>query len=79
MKKEIIYLLISGYENMDDATSSGQQMINRIQTEGIDDKTATRYDQLTFLTQKNISVSINQEFFISVLEKRMNSVTRGSL
>jgi hypothetical protein len=42
----------SGYENMNDASSSGQQMINKVQTEAIDDKTATRYDQLTFLTAK---------------------------
>ncbi len=42
----------SGYENMEDATSSEQQMINKVQAEAIDDKTATRYDQLTFLTAK---------------------------
>jgi Type I phosphodiesterase / nucleotide pyrophosphatase len=42
----------SGYENMDDITSFGQQMINRVQTEAIENKTATRYDQLTFLTAK---------------------------
>ena len=42
----------SGYENMNDASSPEQQMINKVQTVAIEDKTATRYDQLTFLTAK---------------------------
>jgi hypothetical protein len=42
----------SGYENMNDASSSQQQMINKVQTEAIENNTATRYDLLTFLTAK---------------------------
>jgi hypothetical protein len=42
----------SGYENMNDSSSSEQRMINKVQTEAIDDKTANRYDQLTFLTAR---------------------------
>jgi hypothetical protein len=41
----------SGYKNMNDATNR-QKIINTIQSQIIVDKTATRYDQLTFLTAK---------------------------
>ena len=42
----------SGYEKIEDANSEKEQMINKVQTEAINDKTATRYDELTFLTAK---------------------------
>ncbi|MES1217431.1 MAG: alkaline phosphatase family protein [Bacteroidota bacterium] len=42
----------SGYNDIDDPASSEQQMINKVQQEGVYDKTATRYDQLTFLSAK---------------------------
>lgn len=45
-------LMNSGYENMEGALTDDQQMINHVQTEGINDKGATRYDQLTFLTAR---------------------------
>ncbi len=46
-------LVNSGYENMDDSSSSPTQLlINKVQTEGLYDKGGTRHDQLTFLTAK---------------------------
>jgi Type I phosphodiesterase / nucleotide pyrophosphatase len=46
-------LINSGYENINEAKPTPEQtLINRVQDEGIYDKTATRYDQLTFLTAK---------------------------
>ena len=42
----------SGYENISEATSPSLQMINKVQDEAVYDKTATRYDELTFLTAK---------------------------
>jgi len=42
----------SGYKNIREATSPEEQMINKVQDEAVYDKTATRYDQLTFLTAK---------------------------
>jgi len=54
--KERNHLLInSGYENIDNATRE-QQMINKVQAEAINDKTATRYDELTFLAAKEYLV-----------------------
>ena len=41
----------SGYTAMNEK-SEQQQIINTVQTEAVYDKTATRYDQLTFLTAK---------------------------
>ncbi|MDZ4810049.1 MAG: alkaline phosphatase family protein [Bacteroidota bacterium] len=41
----------SGYTTMNEK-SEQQQIINAVQTEAVYDKTATRYDQLTFLTAK---------------------------
>ncbi|MFN8289251.1 MAG: alkaline phosphatase family protein [Chitinophagaceae bacterium] len=44
----------SGYENISGpGISAEQEMINRVQDEGIKEKEATRYDELTFLTAKN--------------------------
>lgn len=46
-------LLNSGYENVDEEKSSAaQSLINSIQKGVIVEKTATRYDELTFLTAK---------------------------
>lgn len=45
-------LINSGYENMEEATTASQQMINQVQTEGVYAKGATRHDALTFLTAK---------------------------
>jgi hypothetical protein len=42
----------SGYAVMNNSASAEQQLINAVQQEGITDKTATRHDQLTFLTAK---------------------------
>ena len=42
----------SGYSNMEVNGSAEQQVINTVQSEAIFDKTATRHDQLTFLTAK---------------------------
>ncbi len=42
----------SGYEKADINLSLDQQMIDKVQTEAVFDKTATRYDMLTFLTAK---------------------------
>ncbi len=42
----------SGYTNMYDNVSANQEIINAVQSEVIIDKTATRHDQLTFLTAK---------------------------
>lgn len=42
----------SGYDNINNPTSSEQQMIDKVQKDGVYDKTATRYDQLTFLAAK---------------------------
>jgi hypothetical protein len=53
LNEERSHLIInSGYREMNGLKSARQQMINRVQQEGIYDKTATRYDQLTFLTAK---------------------------
>ena len=41
----------SGYESMDGYTEN-QRMINAVQSDAVCEKTATRYDQLTFLTAK---------------------------
>ena len=41
----------SGYENLE-SNSLQQQIINAVQSEAVYDKTATRHDQLTFLTAK---------------------------
>lgn len=41
----------SGYENLE-SSSMQQQIINAVQSEAVYDKTATRHDQLTFLTAK---------------------------
>jgi len=48
-------LINSGYENIDNETGE-QQMINKVQSEAINDKTATRYDELTFLAAKEYIV-----------------------
>jgi arylsulfatase A-like enzyme len=40
----------SGYKSFDNDNSHVQQIINTVQSDIITDKTATRYDQLTFLT-----------------------------
>lgn len=43
----------SGYEDISDASlSSEQKMINKVQDEAINEKAATRFDELTFLTAK---------------------------
>ncbi len=42
----------SGYENMQLKNGDNMDMINRVQSEAVYDKQATRYDQLTFLTAK---------------------------
>jgi len=43
--------LNAGYENMEgEDQSECQQMINRVQTEAVNEKLSTRYDELTFLT-----------------------------
>lgn len=43
----------SGYKNISDAEPTREQsLLNKVQEEEINDKTATRYDQLTFLTAK---------------------------
>jgi hypothetical protein len=45
-------LINSGYENMEENISERQAMINRVQTDAINYKSETRYDELTFLTAK---------------------------
>ncbi|HEY6505727.1 MAG TPA: alkaline phosphatase family protein [Chitinophagaceae bacterium] len=46
-------VLNSGYENMNvDNTSEAQYLVNKVQDEAVNDKTATRHDELTFLTAK---------------------------
>lgn len=42
----------SGYENMPDELSAKQAIINKVQSEAVYNKGATRYDQLTFITAK---------------------------
>jgi hypothetical protein len=42
----------SGYETTNESSSALQTMVNRVQEEGIYDKKATRYDELTFITAK---------------------------
>jgi len=42
----------SGYEKINEASSAQEEIINKVQDEAVYDKTATRYDQLTFLTAK---------------------------
>ncbi len=42
----------SGYANLKGGLSARQQIINTVQTAAVYDKTATRHDQLTFLTAK---------------------------
>lgn len=45
-------LVNSGYETMKDISSAKQAIINSIQTDAVNNKSETRYDQLTFLTAK---------------------------
>jgi Metalloenzyme superfamily len=45
-------LVNSGYENIAGSISAGQEMINSVQINGVAEKGATRYDQLTFLMAK---------------------------
>jgi hypothetical protein len=45
-------LINSGYENIEDNITEKQAMINRVQTEAINYKGETRYDELTFLTAR---------------------------
>lgn len=46
-------LVNSGYESMNETGRSPRQtVVSKVQEEGIYDKTATRYDQLTFVTAK---------------------------
>jgi predicted AlkP superfamily pyrophosphatase or phosphodiesterase len=46
-------LINSGYENMGHTSAThAQQMIDKVQTEAVNEKSGTRYDQLTFLTAK---------------------------
>lgn len=45
-------LVNSGYSTMDENGSRNQHIINAVQTEVVQEKAATRYDQLTFLTAK---------------------------
>jgi Metalloenzyme superfamily len=42
----------SGYENRKEEGSKQQKLINEIQTGSVNEKTATRFDQLTFLTAR---------------------------
>jgi hypothetical protein len=46
-------MINSGYKTMGGKVSQGQEMINKVQQEGVYEKTATRYDELTFLTAKD--------------------------
>ena len=46
-------MINSGYMTMDGKISADQEMISKVQVEGVHEKTATRYDQLTFLTAKD--------------------------
>ena len=53
LNEERSHLIInSGYQEMSFTNSLREQMINKVQQEGVYDKTATRYDQLTFLAAK---------------------------
>lgn len=53
LNEERSHLIInSGYQEMNLTNSLREHMINRVQQEGVYDKTATRYDQLTFLAAK---------------------------
>jgi hypothetical protein len=45
-------LVNSGYENIAGSISAGQEMINSVQINGVSERGATRYDQLTFLMAK---------------------------
>jgi hypothetical protein len=45
-------LVNSGYENMEGSITEGQKMINRVQSEAVNYKGGTRYDELTFVTAK---------------------------
>lgn len=42
----------SGYDEMKESHSGEQQLINAVQRDGVLEKTATRHDQLTFLTAR---------------------------
>jgi len=44
--------LTSGYQNISPGNSTVLQMLNKVQEEGVNDKKATRYDQLTFIAAK---------------------------
>jgi len=66
----------SGYENMDEqVVSSGQALINKVQSETIDNKAPTRYDQLTFLTAKEYIQQHQPKLFSSDWVKQMTMHT----
>jgi hypothetical protein len=60
----------TGWENIE-GDGVEQVLINKVQNEAVDNKTATRHDELTFITAKNTSGSLNHGLLISLLEKQM--------